>query len=108
MELGIGSHPEETEIEQYSMGILASERVQSFEEHFLACEPCQDQLLQMEAYVNAVRSVSPRLRAARSPWSRFAEWPSAGLVLSVAAVTLLALLAARIWMLPSARNTQLA
>src|SRR5262249_31094285 len=71
MELGIGPHLEEAELEQYSMGTLPEERITAFEEHFLVCEVCQDQLLEMEAYVNAVRSVSPKLRKAGRPELRF-------------------------------------
>ena len=58
------------------MGTLPEPRVKSFEEHFLACESCQDELLEMEAYVNAVRSVSPKLRGAKQTgWGRWLEWP---------------------------------
>jgi|SRR5438094_6786081 len=67
MQLGIGSHPDDTELEQYAMARLPEERLASFEEHLLACESCQDRLLEMETYVNAVRSVSPRLRQANRP-----------------------------------------
>ena len=75
MELGIGPHLEEAELEQYSMGTLPEQRINSFEEHFLACEICQDQLLEMEAYVNAVRSVSPKLRKARGLRSKVLSGP---------------------------------
>src|SRR5258708_6381611 len=63
MQLQLGRHLEESQLEQYSMGNLPEERAEPFEEHLLACEVCQDRLLEMDAYVNAVRSVSPRLRA---------------------------------------------
>ena len=65
MQFGIGSHLEETELEQYSMGILSEASLEAFEEHLLACDSCQDHLLEMEAYVNAMRSASPKLREAR-------------------------------------------
>jgi hypothetical protein len=72
MQLSIGPHLEESELEQYSMGILPQGRMDVFEEHFLACDSCQDRLLEMEAYVNAVRSVSPKLRQSpASSWSDF-------------------------------------
>jgi hypothetical protein len=67
MQFEIGSHLDETDLEQYSMGKLPEERLDSFEEHFLACEVCQDRLLETEAYVNAVRSVSPKLRRENRP-----------------------------------------
>jgi len=70
MQLGIGPHLEDADLEQYSMGTLPEARLEPFEEHFLACDSCQDRLLEMEAYVNAVRSVSPKLRKARRPWWR--------------------------------------
>ena len=74
MQFEIGSHLDESDLEQYSMGKhsmgkLLGERLESFEEHLLACEFCQDRLLEMEAYVNAVRSVSPKLRQSnRARW----------------------------------------
>ena len=67
MQLQIGPHLEESEVEQYSMGELPEASLAPFEEHLLACDSCQDRLLEMEAYVNAVRSVSPNLRAAPQP-----------------------------------------
>ena len=65
MQFGIGSHLEETELEQYSMGTLSGAGLEAFEEHLLACDSCQDRLLEMEAYVNAIRSAFPKLRPAR-------------------------------------------
>ena len=71
MELEIGPHLEELELEQYSMGKLEGSRLEGFEEHFLACESCQERLLEMQVYVNAIRSVSPKLREARPAlWKR--------------------------------------
>ena len=76
MQLGIGPHLDIADIERYSMGTLPEPRIEAFEEHFLACERCQDQLLEMEAYVNAVRSVSPKLRAASARrWFSWLNWP---------------------------------
>src|SRR5436309_2874662 len=90
MQLGIGPHLQETEIEQYSMGALPEERLKPFEEHFLVCEFCQDQLLEMEAYVNAVRSVSPKLRAAREPvWRRLAWFAVPAMAVAVAALLMI-------------------
>jgi hypothetical protein len=62
MQLQIGPHLEESQLEKYSMGILPEQQTASFEEHLLVCETCQDRLLEMDAFVNAVRSVSPKLR----------------------------------------------
>jgi hypothetical protein len=69
MQLEIGSHLDDADLEQYSMRRLPETRLAPFEEHLLACESCQDRLLETEAFVNAVRSVSPKLRvASRSGW----------------------------------------
>jgi hypothetical protein len=67
---------------------LPEERIPSFEEHLLVCEPCQDRLLEMETYVDAVRSVSPKLRAARTPLFALPHlgWASAGGVALAAAL----------------------
>jgi hypothetical protein len=65
MQLGIGPHLDDGDLEQYAMGQLPEERVAPFEEHFLACVSCQDRFLETDVYVNAVRSVSPRLRKER-------------------------------------------
>jgi hypothetical protein len=72
----VGPHLQETELEQYSMGALAEARLEIFEEHLLACASCQDRLLEMESYINAIRSVSPKLREARRPfWRDILRWP---------------------------------
>jgi hypothetical protein len=77
MEFGIGSHLEETELEQYSMGTLSEGNLEAFEGHLLACCSCQDRLLEMEAYVNAMRSASPKLRKAQLPfWANVFQRPS--------------------------------
>jgi hypothetical protein len=104
MQLGIGSHLEDTELEQYSMGTLSDTRLEAFEEHLLACDTCQDQLLEMEAYVNAMRSVSPKLREApRSSWADLFRWPRSGWVAAFAA-GVFALAMTRVWLaVPPAR-----
>ena len=76
MQLETGPHRAEAEIEQYSMGTLPQDQVGPFEEHILVCEGCQDQLLEMEAYVNAIRTVSPKLRGSRrTRWVWTIAWP---------------------------------
>jgi hypothetical protein len=106
MELEIGPHLEESELEEYSMGTLPGARVELFEEHFLACGACQDRLLEMEAYVNAMRSASPKLREARpSFWKDLFRWPRLARVgafgLSAASV------AAGIWVLSPRHRTEM-
>jgi hypothetical protein len=98
MQLGIGPHLDDTDLEQYAMGTLLEDRLAPFEEHFLACDSCQDRLLEMEAFVNAMRSASPKLRPARSSrWRRWFNWPRPVWVAAVLASVLL-LATARMWM----------
>ena len=98
MGLRIGTHLEDTDLELYSMGRLPQSRLAPFEEHFLACDSCQDRLLEMETYINAVRSVSPKLRRESRPrWrERFSQRPT-----WVAAVVfgMVMLLMGRAWLL---------
>src|SRR5438128_11369052 len=93
MQLTMGPHLEESELEHDSMGKLAEALLPSFEEHLIACVSCQDRLLEMEAFVNAVRTVSPTLRAApRSRWRETFIWPRPAWIgaaaMSVAALTI--------------------
>ncbi|MEO7651269.1 MAG: hypothetical protein ABIZ80_12450, partial [Bryobacteraceae bacterium] len=67
MQLQIGPHLEEIHLEQYSMGSLPEGQIAAFEEHLLACEACQDRLLEMDTYINAVQTVSPLLRKHPEP-----------------------------------------
>ncbi len=88
MQLAIGPHLEEQDLEKYSMGKLPETLLPAFEEHLLACIPCQDRLLEMEAFVNAVRSVSPTLRAAPRPgWRRWFTWPRPAWIGAIAVST---------------------
>jgi len=108
MQIQIGPHLEEEELEQYSMGRLPADRLTLFEEHLLACEPCQDQLLEMEAYVNAVRSASPKLREAGRPgWERFFFWPRPAWMAG-AAIAVTALVIARVWIPTPTRAPEIA
>jgi hypothetical protein len=97
MQLGIGPHLDESDLEKYSMGTLPEARLAPFEEHFLACDSCQDRLLEMETYVNAVRSVSPRLREAKTvQWHELLFRP--GMAWASAAVLGMAVLSVgRLW-----------
>jgi len=92
MQLALGPHLEESELEKYSMGKLEEALLPAFEEHLIACVSCQDRLLEMEAFVNAVRSVSPALREAPPPdWRRLFVWPrlawAGAVAMSLAALT---------------------
>jgi hypothetical protein len=109
MQFEIGSHPEEPDFEQYSMGTLSETRLEAFEEHLLTCGSCQDQLLEMESYVNAMRSASPKLRKARqSFWEDLFRWPrrpplAAAFALSVAAIAVVG-----VWIVAAPSRTEMA
>src|SRR5438067_1844089 len=108
MQLGIGSHLEDTELEQYSMGTLSEARLEAFEEHLLACDACQDQLLEMEAYVNAMRSASPKLREApQSSWADQFRWPRWAYIAALA-TAVFSLVTARVWLVRSPEATEIA
>jgi hypothetical protein len=106
MQLGIGPHLDEAELEQYSMGTLPEARLAPFEEHLLACNSCQDHLLEMEAYVNAVRSVSPKLRKAPA-WREVVVWPRLAWVVA-GGLCLLAVTLGRLWITAQPRSTEVA
>jgi hypothetical protein len=108
MQLEMGPHPEETELEQYSMGTLFETRLELFEEHLLACNSCQDRLLEMEAYVNAMRSASPKARQVRkSPWADLFRWPRPAWMVTFA-LSAVVLVAARVWIVAPASRTEMA
>jgi anti-sigma factor RsiW len=108
MQLGIGPHPEETELEQYSMGTLVEPRLEAFEEHLFACDSCQDRLLEMDAYVNAMRSASPKARQARqSRWADLFRWPRPAWIATFA-LSAVVLVAARVWIVAPSSRTEMA
>jgi len=100
MEFEIGPHLEEVELEQYSMGDLPEARLEAFEGHFLLCDACQDRLLEMECYVNAMRSASPKVRPApTSVWSNLLLnlWPPRPAWVAAFALSVVALITG-IWL----------
>jgi hypothetical protein len=100
MQFDIGPHLDETELEQYSMGTLPEAREDAFEQHLLACDSCQDRLLETENFVNGVRSASPKLREERwTFWANQLRWPRPAWV---AALALSAAALATTWVLISA------
>src|SRR5262249_11208804 len=107
MQLEMGPHPEETELEQYSMGTLVEGRLEAFEEHLLACDFCQDRLLEMEAYVNAMRSASPRARQALPRWAALLRWPRSAWI-SAFALSAVALATACVWIVTPSSRTEMA
>jgi hypothetical protein len=108
MQFGIGSHIEETELEQYSMGMLSEASLEAFEEHLLACYSCQDRLLEMEAYVNAMRSASPKLRQSRPQfWAAVFQWPRPAWGVALA-TCVVGLAVVRVWIAVPPAPTQVA
>jgi hypothetical protein len=108
MQFGIGSHLEEPQLEEYSMGMLSEASLEAFEEHLLACDSCQDRLLEMEAYVNAMRSASPKLREERQPfWASLFKWPRPAFVAAFA-MGVVVLAVARIWIVTPPIRTEMA
>lgn len=60
MELRIGRHWAENELEQYAMGTLPETRLEQLEEHLLVCGECQDRLVEMDGFIASIRSVAAR------------------------------------------------
>jgi len=56
-------HPEDSEIEQYSLGVLAAEDIPGFEQHLLICHECQDRVAQMDAEIQGMQAAARELRA---------------------------------------------
>jgi len=108
MQFGIGSHLEEPELEEYSMGTLLEANLEAFEEHLLACDSCQDRLLEMEAYVNAMRSASPKLREVRQPfWADLFRRPRPAWIAAFA-MGVVVLGVARVWIVPPPARPEVA
>jgi hypothetical protein len=108
MQFGIGSHLEEPELEEYSMGTLSGASLEAFEEHLLACDSCQDRLLEMEAYVNAMRSASPKLREERHPfWASLFRWPRP-VWAAAFAMGVVVLAVARVWIVTPPTRMEMA
>jgi len=90
------------------MGTLSERSLEVFEEHLLACDACQDRLLEMEAYVNAMRSASPKLREAPRPsWASVFRWPQTAWVMALA-VGVVALAVVRVWIVAPQARTEMA
>jgi anti-sigma factor RsiW len=57
----LNRHPDEGELEKYSMADLREEAAAGFEEHLLHCEHCQRRLAETDAYVAAMRRAAAQL-----------------------------------------------
>jgi hypothetical protein len=55
MKVGMKRHPDEDQVERCSLETMDARKAAKFEEHLLICETCQDRLLEMDAYVDAMR-----------------------------------------------------
>jgi hypothetical protein len=58
MELGIPRHPDDDQVERYSMETMNASEAAKFEEHVPICETCQLRLGDTDAYVEAMRSAA--------------------------------------------------
>jgi hypothetical protein len=44
-------HPDEEQLERYSMNAMSARKAAHFEEHTLMCDICQRRLLDMDSYI---------------------------------------------------------
>jgi hypothetical protein len=58
----LNPHPDEGELEKYSMADLREEEAAGFEEHLLICQHCQQRLAETDVYVAAMRRAAWQLR----------------------------------------------
>jgi hypothetical protein len=61
-DMNLEGHAPEAMLEEYSRGALPDAEVECFEEHLLVCPQCQDNLAEMDAFVDATRRAAARLR----------------------------------------------
>jgi anti-sigma factor RsiW len=57
-----GQHPDESQIEAYSLGVLDEGFIQEFEQHLLTCHECQDRVAQMDAEVQGMQAAAREIR----------------------------------------------
>ena len=58
----INRHPDESELEKYSMGCLPEGEVGSLEEHLLLCEQCRQRLQETDSYTASMRGAAAEFR----------------------------------------------
>ena len=56
-------HPEDGQVEQYSLGVLSEDAIPAFEQHLLTCHECQDRVAEMDAEVQGMQAAARQLRA---------------------------------------------
>jgi len=61
------AHPTDEGLEQFALGRLAEADVAPLEKHLLICSACQDKLLELDEYVEAMRIALTELEAESQP-----------------------------------------
>lgn len=57
-----GRHPDDEQVEQYALGVLAVEAIPEFEQHLLTCHDCQDRVAEIDARVQALQAEARQVR----------------------------------------------
>ena len=55
-------HPDDEELERYSLGMLSPEAIPTFEQHVLICHVCQDRVAEMDASVQGMQAEGRQVR----------------------------------------------
>ena len=55
-------HPDDEQLEQYALGVLAARAIPAFEQHVLICHTCQDRMAEMDARVEAIQAEARQIR----------------------------------------------
>jgi hypothetical protein len=78
IEFPMKRHPEDDQLEGYSLEILSQREIARLEEHFLICETCQERLTEMDTYVEAMRAalMYRREQSSRRPATKPALAPA--------------------------------
>lgn len=64
---GINHHPNDDELEQYSMEALPESEASGLEEHLLICEHCRQRLAEADSYTASMRGAAARFRNRQPP-----------------------------------------
>jgi anti-sigma factor ChrR (cupin superfamily) len=56
-------HPDDAEIEKYSLGVLDEVAAGELEQHVLICHDCQDRVAEMDAEIQGMRAAAREIRA---------------------------------------------
>ncbi len=92
-------HPSEDQLEFYALGRLTEPELEHLEVHLLACASCQDALLEVDAYLPALRAAlseaQPTTATPRSPWWNLRWLPSTPVLAGALAAILLAVVMLR-------------